>query len=166
MWKEHQAVTLSHLLDVFHVAVDSNQGEVILCKVVEVQRWIHVGLALKVLGPPLVDAPGRMGECTRCLSWVCELWVYSPRQIMYSQKRHTCHFSPSHRSLETPCHLEAFWALQLYESLTSHNWKRGVLTPSKLLPIHDWDVTFYKDMIISYNVSALVLSPMDSRYLA
>lgn len=69
MWNDQQPVSNSHLLDVFHVAVDSNQGEIILCKAVEMQRWIHVWLALKVLGPPLVNAPVQMTECKWCLNF-------------------------------------------------------------------------------------------------
>jgi len=54
----------SHLLDVPHVAVHPHQREVILSALIEAQRRVHVGLALQVLGPPLIDAPAETrGGC-------------------------------------------------------------------------------------------------------
>lgn len=50
---------VTNLLDVPHIAVDSDQGEVILSALIELQSSLHVGLALQVLGPPLIDVPGR-----------------------------------------------------------------------------------------------------------
>lgn len=66
-----------HLLNVPHVAVDSNQGEVILGTLIETQRWIHVRLALQVLGPPLVDVP----EWRRWLHRCTLVYAYSMRSM-------------------------------------------------------------------------------------
>lgn len=46
-----------YLVNVPHVAVDSNQRQVILGPFIEMQSWIHVWLALQVLGPPFIDVP-------------------------------------------------------------------------------------------------------------
>lgn len=165
MWNNHHPTSISHLLDVFHVAVDSNQGEIILCKAVEMQRWVHVWLALKVLGPPFVNVSVQMKELRRYLNFNLQIGEDLVSSLYY-QRIHTCHSSPSRRSLETTCRLEAFWVLQPCECPTSHNWKTVLLRPSPPFPIYNWDSTFQKYIITSYNVSALVLSPMDSRYLA
>lgn len=73
-----------YLVNVPHVAVDSNQRQVVLGTLVEMQRWIHVWLALQVLGPPFVDVPGfwKKKEKEKKEKWHLHLYCYLKRTCM------------------------------------------------------------------------------------
>lgn len=164
----------SHLVNVPHVAVDSNQGEVILGTFVKMQSWIHVWLALQVLGPPFIDVPvwreWNKG-CLNLMSCSNTLWQCVTSSIcdnMFTTGRNILVFHLVHVDLERRCvileHSGHFDPVCVWILITGTKRLSVTLCCYGNLANTHW--TQKPEQIMSYYVRARVLSPMDSRYLA